>query len=67
MIKFLSEAYTIQEDTTLERNIITAGELFLEEKYMEKLKSTQSVTWNNHNNRTIALFQYAKFYIHIWM
>ena len=34
MIKFISESYTLQEDTTCGRQIISAGELIVKAQYL---------------------------------
>ena len=43
---FTSEAYTLQDNTTIDGNIITAGELVVKEKYLCSVQVDTNWYWN---------------------
>ena len=45
VIKFLLEAYTLQEDTTCTIKIITSGKLFVKAQYMNCMHDNTNYYW----------------------
>ena len=43
---FTSEAYTLQENSTIDGQIITAGELVVKEKYLCSMQIDTNCYWN---------------------
>ena len=60
VINFFSEAYTLQEDTTCDEKIITAGELFFRSKYLICMKYKQSDNGKKKRNKKMLLYQHEK-------
>ena len=67
VIKFLSEGYTLQEETTCDGKIITAGELVFKAQYMNCMQDNKKWYWEILPQKTILLLQQAQLYIHVWM
>ena len=47
-IMFISEAYTLQDNTTIDGKIITAGELVVKAQYICSMKVDTNWYWNQH-------------------
>ena len=45
VIKFVSEAYTLQYDTTFDRQIISAGEIVVKAKYLRCMQENTNWHW----------------------
>ena len=45
---FTSEAYTLQDNTTIDGQIITAGELVVKAQYISSMKVDTNWYWNQH-------------------
>ena len=45
---FSSEAYTLQDNTTIDGNIITAGKLFVKSQYLCYMQVDTNWYWNQH-------------------
>ena len=45
MIKFLSEAYTLHDDTTCDIQISSASELFVKAKYLSSMQEKTNWNW----------------------
>ena len=45
LIKFLSEAYTLQDDTKCNGQIISAGEIFVKAQYLSCMKENTNCHW----------------------
>ena len=60
VIKFFSEAYTLQENKTCDGKIIAAGELFFRSKYLICMKYKQSGNGNKKRNKKMLLYQHEK-------
>ena len=45
VIKFISEAYTLQEETTCDRKLILAGELFFKAQYIIYIQDNTKWYW----------------------
>ena len=65
VIKFLSEAYTLQEDTTYNVQISTSSELVVKAQYIPSMQYKTKWYWEYYNNRTISLFKHAQLYINV--
>ena len=48
IIVFTSEAYTLQDNTTIDGQIITAAELFVKAKYICSVQVDTNWYWNQH-------------------
>ena len=67
VIQLNSEAYKIQNNTTIDGKVISAGELVVKSKYFSPCNKTLiGIGKNNHCNR-LPQFQYAKYFIHVLM
>ena len=53
VIMFTSGAYTLQENTTIDRQIITAGELVIKAKYLCSMKIDTNLYWNQRPKHNI--------------
>ena len=59
VIKLISEAYTLQNNTTITGRIISTGQLVVKAHYIWSIKENSNWYWkNNHCNR-IPYFQHA--------
>ena len=45
---FKSEAYTIQDNTTIDVHIITSGELVVKAQYLSSMKVYTNWYWDQH-------------------
>ena len=48
VIMFTSEAYTLQDNTTIDGKMITSGELVVEEQYLSSMQVDTNLCWNQH-------------------
>ena len=48
VIMFTSEAYTLQDNTTIDGKIITAGELVVKAKHLCSIQVNTNCYWNKH-------------------
>ena len=48
MVKYVSDAYTLQEDTTCDGKISISGERFVKAKYMSCTKATTKWYWEKN-------------------
>ena len=54
IIQFLSEAYTLQNNTTIDGQVISAGELVVRHNFFAPRKETPTgIGKNNHLNRQL--------------
>ena len=53
VIMFTSEAYTIQDNTTLDRKIITAGGFVVKAQYCYSMQVDTNWYWNQHPQHNI--------------
>ena len=56
VIKFVSEAYTLQEDTTCYIQIMPAGELFFKAQYLSFMKEKTNWYWGQKNQQQIITY-----------
>ena len=47
-IKFISEAYTLQNNTTIDGKVINAGELVVKAQYILSMKDNSDWYWEKH-------------------
>ena len=55
MIKFFSEAYTLQEDTTCDGQISTSGELVIIAHYLKCIQEKKNCYWEGENNQQLIV------------
>ena len=48
VINFISESYTLQNNTTIDGRNITAGELFVKAKYLCYMQDSTKCYWGQH-------------------
>ena len=48
VINFISEAYTLQNNATIDGKIITAGESFVKAKYLSSVQDITNWYWEHH-------------------
>ena len=53
---FTSEEYTLQNNTTIDGKIITAGELVVKEQYLCSMQVDTNWYWNQHSQHHIITF-----------
>ena len=51
VIMFISEAYTLQDNTKVDGKIVTAGELFVKARYLCSMQVDTNWYWNQHPQR----------------
>ena len=67
MVKFVSEAYTLQDDTTCDLQISSAGELVVNTQYLLCMQEKKiGIGIKNICNKSL-LFQHELLYIHVFM
>ena len=60
VIQFISEAYTIQNNATIDGQIISAGELVIKEKYLCSMQENYNWYWKQQPlKQTIIVSTYA--------
>ena len=67
VIKFVSEAYTLQDDTTCDGKISSVDELFVKAQYLNCMKENRNCCWGEKSINHSLLFQHALVYIHVLM
>ena len=55
VIIFTPEAYTLQDNTTTDGKIITAGELFVKSQYLYSMKVDTNWYWNQHPQQHVII------------
>ena len=55
VIKFVSEAYNLQDDTTRDGHIIPAGELVAETQYLRRMKEKANWYWDQKNQQQVII------------
>ena len=56
-MKYVSESYTLQYDTTCDGEIITAGGLFFKAQYLSSMKSKKKWYWGQKQQKQIICFR----------
>ena len=64
VIKFMSEHYTLQEETMYYVQISTSVELAVKSQYMNFMKYNTKWYWYKKTQQKISLFLHTQFYIH---
>ena len=64
VIMFTSESYTLQDNTTIDVQIITAGELVVKSKYTCYIQVDTNWYWNQQTNSMSSQCQNAQYFIH---
>ena len=67
VIKFVSEAYTLQYYTTCEGRISSDGELVAKTQYLSCMKLNKDIIEIRNSNNKLSLFQHSLLYIHVLM
>ena len=52
-VMFTSEEYTLQDNTTLDRKVITAGELVVKAQYLCSTQVDTNWYWNQHPQQNV--------------
>ena len=60
IIIFTSGAYTLQENTRIDGQIITAGELVVKEKYICSMQADTNWYWNQQQKKMSSQCQHAQ-------
>ena len=55
VIEFVSEAYTLQEDTTCEGKISTAGEMVVKVEYLRCIKEKKKCHWDKKQQQQLII------------
>ena len=55
VIMFTSEAYTLQDNTTIDGQIITADELFVKKQYIWSVKVDTNWYWDQHPQKHVII------------
>ena len=55
VIIFTSEAYKLQDNTTIDEKIITAGKLVVKAQYLSSLQGDTNWCWNQHPQQNIII------------
>ena len=66
-MKFASEAYTLKENTTRDRQISTSGELIAKAQYLIFIKEKTSGIGRKKSSNKSYMLKHALMYIHIFM
>ena len=56
LIKFLSEAYTLHDDTTCDIQISSASELFVKAKYLSSMQEKTNWNWEHKHLQQVINF-----------
>ena len=64
VIMFTSGAYTLQENTTIDGQILIAGELVVNAKYICSMQVDTNWYWNQQSKHHVTQCQYAQYFIH---
>ena len=56
MIKFVSKAYTLQDETTCDEKNSSAGELSFKEQYIRYTKEKTKWYWDQKNQQQFIIF-----------
>ena len=67
VIQLISEAYKLQNNTTIYGEIISAGELVLRKNVYAPCKKILAGIGNNSHCNIISWFEHAPFFFHILM
>ena len=67
VIQFLSEAYRLQNNTTIHEQYISAGGLVFKVEDISPWKKTQIGIGNNNHFNILSWFQHAQYFIHVLM
>ena len=65
VIKFVSEAYTLQDDNSRDGQIISSGELVFKAKYLRCIQYRQIGIGSRNIRNKSSLFQHKLLYIHV--
>ena len=66
VIKFTSEAYTLQDNTTIDGQIITAGELVVKAQYICSMEVNTNFYWNQHPQQHVITVP-TRTILHPWL
>ena len=55
VIMFTSEAYKLQDNTTIDGHIITASELVVKAQYLCSMQVDTNWYWNQHNQQHVII------------
>ena len=66
-IEFVSEAYTLQDDTTCNGKTISVGELVFKVQYLSYIQENKSGIWSRNISNKSSLFQHAILKIHVFV
>ena len=67
VINFVSEAYTLQEDTTCDGHIISAGELVVKSQYLRCKQEETNWYWEQKNQQQIIIFPTGTIGFHLFL
>ena len=67
VINFVSEAHTLQDDTTFDGNISPAGEIFVKAQYLRCLQEKTNWYWDQKISKKPSFSQHEILYIHVLM
>ena len=67
VIKFVSEAYTLQDDNSRDGQIISSGELVFKAQYLSCMQEKPIGIGSRKSSNNYLLFQHELFCIHVLM
>ena len=67
VIKFITESYTIQEETMYNGQISNYDELVVKNQYMNCMQYKMKFFWEHKPQQNNTIFPHAQLYIHAWM
>ena len=67
IIQFLSEEYTQNNNTAIDGQVISAGELVAKAKYPCSMQENTNWCCKNNHCNSISQFQHAQYFIHVLM
>ena len=59
VIKFFSDAYTLQEDTTCDGICFLAGELVVKAQYLKYMQENTKCYWEKNISNKLSYFQHS--------
>ena len=66
-IPFLSEAYTLQNNTTIDGKVISAGKWVVKSQYLCYVQVNTNWYWKQQHYNILSWFQHAQYFIHVFM